>query len=195
MTVVRCMSVLTHAVEFLLSVPSFFIKYIKFPDSSELELECSLVVRKSQIFRFSGINGQATQNGMRSMTTNFLEISLKHGTIEWGQSTHMDWIKFSVRNSRNVTKYEDRHLKKAWDYNGWNVVSITNMIMLARSHSRSMTSIFPLYNYFRGNFADELSSLLPRLHEFKRTFRLATGSHCITVEITRCNRNFYSNTV
>lgn len=32
-------------------------------------------------------------------------------------STPVDWIKDSVRNSRNVTEYEDRYLKEIGNYN------------------------------------------------------------------------------
>lgn len=61
------------------------------------------------------------------------------------------------------------------------------------SHRRDVVSLCLFYKYFCGNCSDVLSSLVPRLHEFKRTTKLTTRSHRFTVEITRCSRMFYSN--
>ena len=46
---------------------------------------------------------------------------------EWEQSTPVDWIMSLVLNSMNITE-DDRHLKKAIEYDGQNVVNrITKM--------------------------------------------------------------------
>ncbi len=61
------------------------------------------------------------------------------------------------------------------------------------SHRRAVASLCLFYKYFHGNCSDELLSLVPRLHEFKRPTRLASRSHPYTVETFKCSRLFYSN--
>lgn len=48
--------------------------------------------------------------------------------------------------------------------------------------------------YFHANYPNEFSSLVHRLHEFKRWTRLMARIHYFIVEIAKWSRMFYSNT-
>lgn len=50
-----------------------------------------------------------------------------------------------------------------------------------------------IYRYFQDNSSNKISSLIPGLHEFKRTASLLIRSHRFTVELIKYNRNFCSN--
>lgn len=54
------------------------------------------------------------------------------------------------------------------------------------SHRCNAASLSPFYKYFHSNYLDELSSLMSRRHEYKRT-------HRFTVELARWNHRFYSS--
>ena len=61
------------------------------------------------------------------------------------------------------------------------------------SHRRNVASLSLFYKYFHGYCSSELSSLVPRLRTFKRSTRLATSSHQLTVQLPTCHKSLYSN--
>ncbi|CAE1293373.1 unnamed protein product [Acanthosepion pharaonis] len=77
----------------------------------------------------------------------------------------------------------------------WSIAAIYELesLLFSLSHRRAVASLCPFYKYFHGNCSDEVFSLVPRLHEFKRSSRLASRSHPFTVETVKCSRFFYTN--
>lgn len=61
------------------------------------------------------------------------------------------------------------------------------------SHRHSVSSLCLSHNYYYGNCSDDLSSLAPKCHGFKRTASLAARFHHFLVEISRCNRKHHAN--
>lgn len=51
----------------------------------------------------------------------------------------------------------------------------------------------PFYKYFYAKFSDELSSLLPRINEFKYNTILGAGSQHLIEEMASCNGKLEAN--
>lgn len=69
----------------------------------------------------------------------------------------------------------------------------------ARSQQCKVASLCLFNKYFHGNCSNEPFIMVPRLYEFKRSIRQATGSHQFTIEMARysCKFNessFFSHT-
>ena len=60
------------------------------------------------------------------------------------------------------------------------------------SHRCNVASLSLFYKYFHGSCFDELKSLTPTLKSFNRGTRYSANAHPFTVQLSSCNRQFYS---